>query len=98
MRFALRVLALIATTSNAIDAQPLASVTERIVKVGDHAVQTWTGGPSDGRAPLVVFENGWNGVTQLWGRVAAEVAKFARSWSSILVRRDRLAMERGHGL
>lgn len=78
MRFALRVLALFTIWSNAIGAQPLASLTERVVKVGGHTVQTWTGGPSDANAPLVIFENGWNGAAQLWGRVAPEVAKFAR--------------------
>lgn len=78
MRFALRVFALLAISSNAVEAQALSSLTQRVVKVGDHAVQVWSGGPADSTVPLVVFENGWNSRAQVWSRVAPEVAKFAR--------------------
>jgi imidazolonepropionase-like amidohydrolase/pimeloyl-ACP methyl ester carboxylesterase len=78
-RTAHAVIALLAASWNGTSAQQIPSLTERVVDVGGHAVQVWTGGPepSAGGAPLIIFENGWNGIAGTWGQVAPEVAKFA---------------------
>ena len=73
------VLPLAAVCARAASAQ-IPSLTEKLVTVGGHPVQVWTGGPatSEAQSPLVIFENGWNGAAGTWARVAPEVAKFAR--------------------
>jgi pimeloyl-ACP methyl ester carboxylesterase len=59
-------------------AQGLPSLDERIVQVNGHDVQIWTGGPDrSSGAPLLVFENGWNGRAEAWVRVAPELARSA---------------------